>query len=214
MLIPKEESASYERVELGALADTRAGKGKNAKGTRAPTPAEQELERIANKAKEAGYNAGYREGAARANAEAQRIATVAAEAQKSLSHHGEQMAAEVLDLALELARQMVRTELQVRRETLIAVVREAIDCLPHGTQAAQLMLNPADIELVRAHIGDELKTANFRVLEDHRIQPGGCKIASPVCEVDATLATRWKRIVATLGLDHNWLDLDQKGPSA
>ena len=210
MLIPKEESGSYEKVQLGALSDTRTASAqrKNAKGT--PASPEQELERTANKAKEAGYNAGYKEGAARAAIEAQKLATLAAAAQQGLNQQGEQMAAEVLDLALELARQMVRTELQVRRETLIAIVREAIDCLPHGTQGAQLVLNPADTNLVREHIGDELKASNFRVAEDHRIQPGGCKITSSVCEVDATLATRWKRIVATLGLDHNWMDLDAK----
>lgn len=209
MLIPKEESGQYERVQLGALSDARHA-NKKGKGAAPATTAEQELERTATKAKEAGYNAGYKEGAARAAAEAQKLAALATDVQKGLNQQGEQMAAEILDLALELARQMVRTELQVRRETLIAIVCEAIDCLPHGTQGAQLMLNPADTILVREHIGDELNASHFRVVEDHRIQPGGCKIASSVCEVDATLATRWKRIVATLGLDHNWLDLDAK----
>ena len=207
MFIPKEELAGYERFDLGSLGEGRGKQKAQAKGA-AETHgvASTELERIATKAQEAGYAAGYKEGQARAATEAKRLADLANEAQKGIAHQGEQMSAEVLDLALSLARQMVRTELKVRRETLLAVVREAIDCLPHGTQGAQLILNPADVELVRAHIGDELTAAHFRVVEDHRIQPGGCKIASAACEVDATLATRWKRIVATLGLDHNWLD--------
>lgn len=210
MLIPKEDAPQYERVDFGKLGEGRGAGRKNTKGA-APSPAaatESDIDRIAAKAKEAGYAAGYREGSAKAAAEAQRLNTLGTEAQKALAHHGETLAAEVLDLALELARQMLRTELKVRRESLIAVVREALDCLPHGTQGAQLMLNPADIEVVRAHVGEELKATGLRIVEDHRIQPGGCKITSAVCEVDATLATRWKRIVATLGLNHNWMDTE------
>jgi flagellar assembly protein FliH len=216
MLIPKEELAGYERWELGSLGDARAQKkktngantGNGVHGAKAGNSAVQELERITAQAQEAGRTAGYREGSVKAQQEAAKLHAIAVEAQKGLSQDGEQMASEVLELALELARQMVRTELKVRRETILAVVREAVDCLPHGTSGAQLILNPADVELVRTHIGDELKSNQCRLVEDHRIQPGGCRIASPVCEIDATLATRWKRIVATLGLDHNWLDTD------
>ena len=208
MLIPKEDAPAYERVDFGKLGEGRGSSKKTAKAAPGAAPVENELERMAAKAKEAGFAAGYKEGSVKAAAEAQRLNALGAEAQKALSQHGEEVAAEVLDLALELARQMLRTELKVRRETLIAVVREALDCLPHGTQGAQLQINPADIEVVRAHIGDEFKATGLRVVEDHRIQPGGCKITSSVCEVDATLATRWKRIVATLGLNHNWMDTE------
>jgi flagellar assembly protein FliH len=207
VLIPKEDAPAYERVDFGKLGDGR-GAGRKGGRTAQPSGVENELERMAAKAKEAGYAAGYREGSAKAAAEAQRLNALAEEAHKALALHGEEIAAEVLNLALELARQMLCTELKVRRETLIAVVREALDCLPHGTQGAQLLINPVDIEVVRSHVGEDLKATGLRVVEDHRIQPGGCKITSSVCEVDATLATRWKRIVATLGLNHNWLDLE------
>jgi flagellar assembly protein FliH len=216
MLIPKEELAGYERWELGSLGENRvqrnsaaaAGASHAANSADGASSAVQELARITAQAQEAGRVAGYREGSLKAQQEAAKLQAIAIEAQKGLSQDGEQMAGEVLELALELARQMVRTELKVRRETILAVVREAIDCLPHGTTGAQLILNPADVELVRTHIGDELKSNQCRLVEDHRIQPGGCRISSSVCEIDATLATRWKRIVATLGLDHNWLDID------
>src|SRR5690606_15424007 len=163
---------------------------------------EAELARIRAEAREAGL----KEGRAQARQEVERLAKAAAQAEALAGQEAEQLAAEVLDLALELARQMVRTELKVRRETLLAVVREALDCLPHATTGAQLQMNPADVDLVRAHAGEELKAGAVRLVEDHRIEPGGCRIVSAACEVDATLATRWKRLVATLGVDHNWLD--------
>ncbi|HLU77032.1 MAG TPA: FliH/SctL family protein [Burkholderiales bacterium] len=206
MFIPKEELSAYERWELGSLAEPAAKPKSGATtGAQAPQHAavpEAELARIRAEAREAGL----KEGRAQARQEVERLAKAAAQAEALAGQEAEQLAAEVLDLALELARQMVRTELKVRRETLLAVVREALDCLPHATTGAQLQMNPADVDLVRAHAGEELKAGAVRLVEDHRIEPGGCRIVSAACEVDATLATRWKRLVATLGVDHNWLD--------
>lgn len=206
MFIPKEELSAYERWELGSLSEA-AAKPKSGAAPGAQSPqnvavSEAELARIKAEAREAGL----KEGRAQARTEIARLANAATQAESLVGQEAEQFAAETLDLALELARQMVRTELKVRRETLLAVVREALDCLPHANTGAQLQMNPADVDLVRAHAGEELKAGAVRLVEDHRIEPGGCRIVSPACEVDATLATRWKRLVATLGVEHNWLD--------
>lgn len=205
---PKEDSSVWERWAPGALGETRArpAGARGAKSARSDPAADENARNLAA-ALDAARATGLKEGRAQAQKEAQRLARAAAQAETLIGEAGAQLAAEVLDLALELARQMMRTELKVRRESLLAVVREALDCLPHGTTGAQLALNPADVELVRAHVGDEIKAGALRLLEDHRIEPGGCRIIAPACEVDATLATRWKRLVATLGVDHNWLDL-------
>lgn len=208
MFIPKEQLSAYERWELGSLSESDETPQAADAPAQAPqeTVSEAELERIKAEAREAGYAAGLAEGRKQAKQEVERLANAAAQAEWLLGSEAEQFAAEILDLSLELARQMVRTELKVRRETLLAVVREALDCLPHATTGAQLQMNPADVDLVRAHAGEELKAGAIRLVEDHRIEPGGCRIVSPACEVDATLSTRWKRLVATLGVDHNWLD--------
>jgi flagellar assembly protein FliH len=208
--LPKEQLSAYERWEIGSLLEPRGKAGGDARRANDPaaeTPATTtELQRITAEAHKAGYAAGLKEGRARAEQEIQRLMRAAEQAESLIANEGEQFAAEMLDLALDLARQMVRTELKVRRESLLAVVREALDCLPHGASGAQLVMNPADVELVRGHVGEELKAGAIRLVEDHRIEPGGCRIVSPACEVDATLATRWKRLVATLGVDHNWLE--------
>lgn len=216
LFIPGEHLQSYERWELDSLAEP-APANEQAPAPFAPEPEVDaqpavdlaaEYARIEAEAHAAGFAAGYRDGAARAAQETTRLAAIAQEAQNALGRTAAQVSHELLDLALEVARQIVRTELKVRRESLIAVVREAIDCLPHGAASPQLMLHPDDVELVRAHIGDELKAGSFRVVEDQRVDPGGCRIVSASCEVDATLPTRWKRVVATLGVDHDWLERD------
>ncbi len=112
----------------------------------------------------------------------------------------------MLELALEVARQVLRADVGARREGLLAVVREALATMPQPAGAPQLALNPGDVDTVRAHLGDELQSGGFRIVEDHRIEPGGCRITATSCEVDATMATRWRRVVAALGSEHGWTD--------
>jgi flagellar assembly protein FliH len=105
-----------------------------------------------------------------------------------------------------VARQILRSDVKARREALLPVVREAMQCLPDQAQRPQLLLNPADVDLVRAGIGDELQLNGLNIVEDHRIEPGGCRISAINCEVDATLPARWRRVLATLGKDVSWSD--------
>jgi hypothetical protein len=50
--------------------------------------------------------------------------------------------------------------------------------------------------------------AGGTVVEDGAIERGGCKFQTGASEIDATLETRWRRVVASLGRDDGWLDLN------
>jgi len=202
--IPKEQLTAFQRWELGSFVEAPQSAAAPSAADEAAAKREVATEREA--ARHQGYEEGYRVGAAQAQAEVERLRAIVAAAHGAASEVEQQLAGEVLDLALEVARQVLRADLKIRREALLTVVREAMACLPQNVQGSQLALNPGDVELVRAHIGDELQVGGFRIVEDHRIEPGGCRIASPAGEVDATLATRWKRVLAGLGQDHDWID--------
>ena len=66
------------------------------------------------------------------------------------------------------------------------------------------MLNPEDVTLVEAHVGAELQAAGWTVRADPAIERGGCKAEAASGEVDATVATRWQRVMAALGKDLPW----------
>lgn len=169
-----------------------------------------ELEQIQDQARSEAHSEGFEEGRAQGRAEglaeAARMKDLAAALEQSCTSLQNEIADDVLTLALDVARQILHEALPVKREFLLPVVREAIQSMPAGTQGAQIMLNPADVELVRSYFGEELRLNSWQIVEDHRIQPGGCRLASPHCAVDATLANRWKRVLAALGKDHAWLD--------
>ena len=116
------------------------------------------------------------------------------------------LAEQLLDVSIEIARQMLRTDIKLRREGLLPVVREAIRALPENAHRPQLQLNPADAELVRSCIGDELAQGNWAIVEDHRIEPGGCRVSTPNCDIDATLAERWRKVLVSLGRESSWVD--------
>ncbi|WP_369751602.1 FliH/SctL family protein [Pandoraea sp. B-6] len=53
-------------------------------------------------------------------------------------------------------------------------------------------------------MGAELRAAGWTVRADSTIERGGCKAEAASGEVDATVATRWQRVMAALGKDLPW----------
>ena len=72
-------------------------------------------------------------------------------------------------------------------------------------QHARLVLHPEDAALVRTHLGPQLEAANCALTEDAALARGGCRVETDGAEVDATMETRWSRVVAALGASDEWL---------
>ncbi|GAA4342346.1 hypothetical protein GCM10023144_44290 [Pigmentiphaga soli] len=166
-----------------------------------PPPAvdPREVERIKGAAFDEGYAAGYDQGSAAARKEAGRLRALADASASVFDDFENRLAPRLLDLAIAIARQVVRRELGCDRTAVLAAVRDGFAQLTGGETGRRLALNPADVQLVTAHLGDELALGQWRIVEDERIEPGGCRIATRQSEIDATLATRWQRTLAALG---------------
>src|SRR5258706_8528869 len=111
-----------------------------------------------------------------------------------------------LALALAVARQMVRRALKVRPELVLPVIEEALASLPRMTQPCQLILHPEDAALVCAHLAQDLAASNWVLRQDTRVERGGCRVETASGDVDATLETRWQRIVPNLAQNATWLE--------
>ena len=163
-----------------------------------------ELEARRRKAIEDGYQAGYRAGSQAVQATAERLEKMLASAGGSIGLIEERLADELLDFALEVARQVVRAELKVNRDAVLPAAREALAALSDEARGLQILAHPTDADLLRAHLADEIARGGWRIVEDHRIEPGGLRVLSTAGDVDATLGTRWRRTLANLGRDANW----------
>ena len=184
-----------------------------------PTAAELEALREAARAegydegleegRAAGYAAGHAEaleqGRLEAAAEIESLRAVASSFSTALAQADDSIASDVLDLALHLARSMVRTAFEVRPELIIPIVREAIEYLPVLQQPAVLAVHPDDIEIVRAGLGDEIDKGGWRLVADPQVARGGCKVDTASNQIDATAQARWTRLSHALGKNVEWL---------
>jgi flagellar assembly protein FliH len=181
-------------------------------------PTEEELAAIREQARIDGYDKGYAAGHAEGHADAIALGKEATDMElaplrelagnfsTALQDADQLISADVLELALQLAKGMLKQSLQVKPELILPIVREAIEYLPVLQQPALLMLNPDDAKTVREGIGEELDKGGWRVIEDAQIERGGCKIDTASNQIDAQAATRWQRLTYALGKDVGWLD--------
>lgn len=211
---------AWERWELATFdAETPIvaanGSARCPNGKTAMLPIDRaELERLCAQAREEGYQAGYHsghaigkrngyaEGLGEAKAEALRIQQAADSLDQALQEFDQQVADELLALAVEIARQVVRKEIAARPETILGIVNEALTYLPH--QHAAIHLNPEDASLVRSYLGDVLTHAGHRILEEPTLKRGDCLLEAGGSQIDATTATRWHRVVENLGSFAAW----------
>lgn len=156
-----------------------------------------------------GQAQGHAEGAAAGQQEAaeerEQLRAIAANFGEAVAQADETIARDVLELALRLARGMVRTGFDVRPELILSVVRDAIDQLPVLQQPAVLTLNPLDAELVRHAMAEELAKGGWRIIENSSIARGGCKVETATNQIDAQAAARWSRLTHALGANVEWL---------
>ena len=173
-----------------------------------------------NVAKQVGFSEGYAQGHAQATLEGERkiqefIATqgqVAAKrfgelissAQLQIAESEQTMAKGVLELACELARQVLRHELSSNPNALQPVIREALGMLAVDSKAALIRLHPTDLDILAEVLRQEFSYLSLTLVADTNITRGGCIVESAGAVVDATLQRRWSRVVASLGLESSW----------
>jgi flagellar assembly protein FliH len=192
---------AWERWELSSLDAEPPPPSASTEAEPVP-PDRAEIERICAEARQEGYEDGYAAGQAAARQEAVRLAKAADGMAQALAELDQQVADELLALAIEIARQVVRSEIAAHPDSIIGVVHEALAQLPH--QHATIYLHPEDASLVRSYAGDQLTHAGHRILEDAKLKPGDCLLESGSSQIDASLPTRWRRVIENVGFIDAW----------
>ncbi|MCA1248648.1 flagellar assembly protein FliH [Massilia sp. MS-15] len=231
-MIPKEQQSAYQRWEMTSFGDERPStQARRAAQAPAAQPVQivqhvalptlEELEAIRENARAEGYAEGLQEGRAaghaegyaegeragrlEAEAELAHLRSIAATFSDAVVQADETIAHDVLELALRLARGMVRTAFDVRPELILPVVQEAIGYLPVLAQPATLTLHPEDAEIVRQAMGQELLKGGWRIVDDASLARGGCKVDTASNQIDAQAQARWGRLTHALQSNVDWL---------
>lgn len=155
-----------------------------------------------------GYGDGHREGYSRgleaARNEAAQLQALAANFRGALAGVDDHVARALVTLALDVARQLVRTTVAEDPSVLLPAVRELLTSEPALQGSPSVLLHPDDVALVETHLQGELEAAGWTVRPDPTVARGGCIASAASGERDATLATRWTRVVRALGRDDPW----------
>jgi flagellar assembly protein FliH len=62
-------------------------------------------------------------------------------------------------------------------------------------------LNPQDLDHLRADLDADGMLKGCRFVPDAAVLRGGCRVETPHSDVDATLQSRWQRVLAAVGID-------------
>lgn len=187
----------WEVVELAASAGDAAA---------AVEDAEAERARLREAARAEGYADGLAAGRVEGEQACGRMKQLAESFGNTLDNFDFRLADMVLELALDVARQVVAGELAARPERILDVVNLALKQMAETSREARLLLNPDDAALVRPHLDQVLDKNRLRIVEDVRIVRGGCLIETGQGDLDATLPARWRQVVQVLGSNQNWLE--------
>lgn len=227
-IIPKEQLAGIRRWEIGSFDAPKTGRPPPPPPAPAPVaevveeevpgialPTAADIERIHEEARAAGYQAGYEEGRQAGEQEAREASELLAQhmlaltdnLQQALSRIDQEVAEQLLALATEIAAQVLCGTIAIKSDVLLPIIRDATAALPLHHSHVTLRLNPADAVHVRSHLGDQLAQTGTQIIDDNEISRGGCLVRANASEVDATIETRWKRVLEAIGIEPRpWLN--------
>ncbi|MBT9567100.1 MAG: flagellar assembly protein FliH [Thiobacillus sp.] len=197
---PKDDTTAFEHWEVVELAASPA------EPSRSPADAEAELACLREAARAEGYAAGQAAGREEGEQACKRMQQLAEGFSSALDNLDFRLADMVLELALDVARQVVSVELDTHPERILDVVHMALKQMAESSREARLLLNPEDAALVRPHLDQVLDKNRLRIVEDARIVRGGCLIETPHGDLDATLGARWRQVVHVLGSNQSWIE--------
>ena len=201
-LIDSGSLSAFERWELPAMGEERKAVEEVEIEEILPLTAEQ-LEEIQQQARSEGFEQGRHEGlqAARSEVDAtlHRMEQIIQALAEPLQEVDEQVEGELVQLAIAIARQIIRRELQSDPEQVVGVVREALSALPSSARKVRIQLHPEDAELVLERLlpSDEAERA-WTISDDLSLTRGGCTVSSESSRIDASVEKRLNGVIAEL----------------
>ncbi len=167
--------------------------------------AQREAEQIRQQAYQQGYQEGYRAGAeeARIHLETEahqqvaqlreQVNTFLQQLQSQFDKYLRLLEPQMLALTMQIARKVIRDELRQHPEHVLAMIRDVLRRV-QGFGQVRIRVHPLDLELVRQHKPSLLTVIDsldgLEIVEDRRVEPGGCILETPQGIYDARVDTQ------------------------
>lgn len=110
---------------------------------------------------------------------------------------------ELVQLAVGLARAVIKTEIASNPEVVKAALRAGIKALPVQEKHYNIYLNPDDLDTVKQQLLDEnMQQDRWQLHEAPHLSAGGCELVTQNNSVDVTLERRIKDVIETFLFEH------------
>jgi len=211
--IPKEQQTAYERWEMSSFSEGGLSIGAGKAKKKEVSGDSKNVAQIFDGVRQEAYNKGMQEGFAvgmakareAAHGDKQRFLNLMAAFNQALEQSDEQIADDVLSLALDIAKSMLKVKLNVDPATVLPVVMDAIHYLPYVQKPARILVHHDDAQILREYLADEIASQHWQIQEDSNVERGGCLVETGANQIDASNEVRWKRISEALAQNNSWL---------
>lgn len=137
--------------------------------------------------------------------EAQKTAEIAARMQPladgfraGLASLESDLAADLVTLAIDIAREVLRREPATDPQGLLPAAREALRSVADGAAQLQLHVHPDDAALLAEHL-ELVRAGQCAVKPDATLPLGSCRVEADTGIAEAGFAERWQAVMATMG---------------
>ncbi|MEL6868228.1 MAG: FliH/SctL family protein [Pseudomonadota bacterium] len=114
----------------------------------------------------------------------------------------DELEAQLLQMVSRLVGRLFRRQLELEPDSIIGLVRDAVDKLPSATRNIEVRVHPEDAErlaaIVSASNAPDTGEQRWALVSDPALTRGGCHITSHASEVDARVETRIESMVNEL----------------
>ncbi len=162
----------------------------------------ESIEVLQKQAFEEGYSQGFQKGIQDAESAIQErlrnIDSIAQFLQKPLQEVDEAVIEQLSQLAISIARKLIRREIKTDPGQIVAVVRETVSALPAGIQNIRVFMNPDDAAVLRESMNIADGDKSWTIVEEPLLSKGGCKVLTDYSEIDASVEARLSGIIARM----------------
>ena len=102
------------------------------------------------------------------------------------------------ELAIAIAKQIVRRELSIDSGQIVSAVKRAIDLIPKDGEKINLHINPNDMQRVSEIFSADDVSNKYNIIQDPTIDAGGCKAKTDYSLVDLTVEKQVASIAAQI----------------
>jgi flagellar assembly protein FliH len=187
-------STAVPSANKGVAPAAKAG----AKPMAPPKPKEPEFKRGYEEGFEQGLKEGREQGQKALTAQIQAFQKMLNDAEAFYTQLNPKIEEELVKLALTLAKQIIRREIQTQPGQIVSLVREVLSRLSGNVTDIRIHVHPEDAQLLREHMSQAEQEKSWQVVDDSTVTRGGCRINTSSSIVDATFEKQIAAISAQI----------------